>query len=50
MMSQYILPALDKKPSVPTEAKKSALLAELQLAEDSKGVPDVGADPTDTPQ
>ncbi|HEY4923045.1 MAG TPA: serine hydrolase [Roseiarcus sp.] len=50
MMSQYILPALDKKPSVPTEAQKSALLGELQLAEESKGVPDVGADPTDTPQ
>jgi|SRR5579872_1586784 len=50
MMSEYILPALDGKPSEPTEAQKKALLAELQLAEDSKGVPGFAADPTDTPQ
>ncbi len=50
MMSEYILPALDKKSGAPTEAQKQALLAELQLAEDSKGVPGVSADPTDTPQ
>ena len=50
MMSQYILPSLDKKPFTPSEAQKSALLGELQLAEDSKGAPGVGADPTDTPQ
>jgi len=50
MMSQYILPALDKKPSTPTDAQKQALLSELQLAEDSQGVPGFSADPTDTPQ
>jgi CubicO group peptidase (beta-lactamase class C family) len=50
MMSQYILPALDAKRSEPSEAQKQALLSELQLAEDSKGVPGFSADPTDTPQ
>src|SRR5579883_225201 len=50
MMSEYIIPALDNKPSEPTEAQKQALLNELQLAEDSKGVPGFGTDPTDTPQ
>jgi hypothetical protein len=52
MMSEYILPALDQKPSSPTDAQKMALLEELQLAEDSKGVPGFLADPndTDTPQ
>jgi CubicO group peptidase (beta-lactamase class C family) len=50
MMSEYILPALDKEPSEPTDAQREALLAELQLAEDSKGVPGFAADPTDTPQ
>jgi hypothetical protein len=50
MMSQYILPALDKKPSTPTDAQKQALLTELQLAEESQGVPGFSADPTDTPQ
>lgn len=50
MMSQYILPALDKKASAPSDAQKQALLAELRLAEESKGVPGFGLDPTDTPQ
>jgi CubicO group peptidase (beta-lactamase class C family) len=52
MMSEYILPALDQKPSSPTEAQKTALIEELQLAEDSKGVPGFALDPnnTDTPQ
>ena len=39
MMTEYILPALDHQPSTPTEAQKKTLLDELQLAEDSKGVP-----------
>jgi CubicO group peptidase (beta-lactamase class C family) len=50
MMSEYILPALDKKPQEPSDSQRQALLAELQLAEDSKGVPGFAADPTDTPQ
>jgi CubicO group peptidase (beta-lactamase class C family) len=52
MMSEYILPALDQKPSAPTEAQKTALLEELQAAEDSKGVPGFALDPnnTDAPQ
>ena len=52
MMSEYILPALDGNPSTPTDAQKKALLEELQLAEDSKGVPGFPYDPnnTDTPQ
>jgi CubicO group peptidase (beta-lactamase class C family) len=50
MMSKYILPALDQKPSEPTDAQRQAMLTELQLAEDSKGVPGFAADPTDTPQ
>jgi CubicO group peptidase (beta-lactamase class C family) len=52
MMSEYILPALDQKPSAPTEAQKTALLEELQAAEDSKGVPGFALDPnnTDVPQ
>ena len=52
MMSEYILPALDHKPSTPTDAQKKALLDELQLAEDSKGVPGFALDPnnTDVPQ
>ena len=52
MMSEYILPALDHKPSTPTDAQKNALLEELQLAEDSKGVPGFALDPnnTDVPQ
>ena len=52
MMSEYILPALDEKPSTPTEAQKTALLEELQAAEDSKGVPGFALDPnnTDVPQ
>lgn len=52
MMSRYILPALDQKPSTPTETQKKALLEELQLAEDSKGVPGFKLDPenTDTPR
>jgi CubicO group peptidase (beta-lactamase class C family) len=52
MMSEYILPALDQKPSAPTDAQKKALIEELQLAEDSEGVPGFALDPnnTDTPQ
>jgi Beta-lactamase len=50
MMSEYILPALDKMYSEPTDGQKQALLTELQLAEDSKGVSGFAADPTDTPQ
>jgi CubicO group peptidase (beta-lactamase class C family) len=50
MMNQYILPALDNRQSEPTEGQKQALLTELQLAEDSKGVSGFAADPTDTPQ
>ncbi len=52
MMSEYILPALDQKPSTPSDAQKTALLGELQLAEDSKGVPGFPLDPnnTDIPQ
>jgi CubicO group peptidase (beta-lactamase class C family) len=52
MMSEYILPALNEKPSAPTEAQKTALLEELQAAEDSKGVPGFALDPnnTDVPQ
>lgn len=50
MMSKYILPALEAARSNPTEGQKQALLAELQLAEDSKGIPGFSADPTDTPQ
>jgi CubicO group peptidase (beta-lactamase class C family) len=48
MMSEFILPALDRKPSKPTETQKNALLEELQLAEDSKGVPGFALDPNDT--
>lgn len=50
MMSKYILPALDKQHSEPTDEQKQALLTELQLAEESKGMPGFAADPTDTPQ
>ena len=52
MMTEYILPALAAKPSTPTEAQKKALIDELQLAEDSKGVPGFALDPnnTDVPQ
>jgi CubicO group peptidase (beta-lactamase class C family) len=52
MMSEFILPALDHKPARPTDMQKSALLEELQLAEDSKGVPGFALDPnnTDVPQ
>ncbi len=52
MMTEYILPALAAKPSAPTEAQKKALIDELQLAEDSKGVPGFALDPynTDLPQ
>ena len=50
MMSKYILPALDHEPSEPTDAQKQALLAELQLAEDSRGIPASPGDPTDIPQ
>lgn len=52
MMSEFILPALDRKPARPTDAEKNALLEELQLAEDSKGVPGFALDPsnTDVPQ
>ena len=52
MMSEYILPALDHKQSTPTDAQKTALLEELQAAEDSKGVPGFALDPnnTDVPQ
>jgi CubicO group peptidase (beta-lactamase class C family) len=52
MMSEYILPALNQKPSASTEAQKTALLDELQAAEDSKGVPGFALDPnnTDVPQ
>jgi CubicO group peptidase (beta-lactamase class C family) len=52
MMSEYILPALDHKASTPTDAQKTALLGELQAAEDSKGVPGFALDPnnTDLPQ
>jgi CubicO group peptidase (beta-lactamase class C family) len=52
MMSEYILPALDQKASASTEAQKTALLDELQAAEDSKGVPGFALDPnnTDVPQ
>jgi CubicO group peptidase (beta-lactamase class C family) len=52
MMSEYILPALGQKPSAPTEAQKTALLDELQAAEDSKGVPGFPLDSnnTDVPQ
>jgi CubicO group peptidase (beta-lactamase class C family) len=48
MMSEFILPALDHKPTKPTETQKNALLEELQLAEDSKGVPGFALDPNDT--
>jgi CubicO group peptidase (beta-lactamase class C family) len=52
MMSEFILPALDARASAPTEAKKAALLDELQAAEDSKGAPGFALDPnnTDVPQ
>jgi CubicO group peptidase (beta-lactamase class C family) len=52
MMSAYILPALDHKTSTATDAQKTALLEELQAAEDSKGVPGFALDPnnTDLPQ
>jgi hypothetical protein len=52
MMNEYILPALDHESSTPTDSQKKALLDELQLAEDSKGVPGFGLDPnnTDVPQ
>jgi len=52
MMSEYILPSLNQKPSSPTDAQKKALIDELQLAEDSKGVPGFALDPnnTDMPQ
>ena len=52
MMSEYILPALDHQPSTATDAQKKALLDELQLAEDSRGVPGFALDPnnTDVPQ
>jgi CubicO group peptidase (beta-lactamase class C family) len=52
MVNEYILPALDNKPSTPADAQKKALLDELQLAEDSKGVPGFKLDPnnTDVPQ
>jgi CubicO group peptidase (beta-lactamase class C family) len=52
MMTEYVLPALAAKPSTPTEAQKKALVDELQLAEDSKGVPGFALDPynTDVPQ
>ena len=52
VMSEYILPSLDQKPSTPSDAQKTALLGELQLAEDSKGVPGFPLDPnnTDIPQ
>ncbi len=52
MMSEFILPALDAKPPAPTQAQKTALLEELQAAEDSKGVPGFALDPnnTDVPQ
>jgi CubicO group peptidase (beta-lactamase class C family) len=52
MMSEFILPALDHKPTRPTDMQKNALLEELQLAEDSKGVPGFPLDPnnTDVPQ
>lgn len=52
MVNEYILPALDHQPSTPTDAQKKALLDELQLAEDSKGVPGFALDPynTDVPQ
>jgi hypothetical protein len=52
MVNEYILPALDHKPSTPTDAQKKALLDELQLAEESKGVPGFKFDPnnSDMPQ
>jgi CubicO group peptidase (beta-lactamase class C family) len=52
MVNEYILPALDHKPSTPADAQKKALLDELQLAEDGKGVPGFKLDPnnTDVPQ
>ncbi len=52
MMSEFILPALDHKPTRPTSMQKNALLEELQLAEDSKGAPGFPLDPnnTDVPQ
>jgi CubicO group peptidase (beta-lactamase class C family) len=52
MMSEFILPALGHKPTSPTDMQKNALLEELQLAEDSKGVPGFPLDPnnTDVPQ
>lgn len=52
MMTRYILPALDKKPTAATQAQKTALLDELQSAEDSHGVPGFPLDPnnTDVPQ
>ena len=52
MMSEYILPALDQKPTSATEAQKTTLLNELQAAEDSQGVPGFALDPnnTDVPQ
>lgn len=48
MMSEFILPALDRKPTKPTDVQKNALLEELQRAEDSKGVPGFALDPNDT--
>ena len=48
MVNEYILPALDQKPSTPTDAQKKALIDELQLAEDSKGVPGFKFDPNDS--
>ncbi len=52
MVNEYILPALNHAPSEPTEPQKTALVAELQAAEDSKGVPGFALDPynTDMPQ
>jgi CubicO group peptidase (beta-lactamase class C family) len=48
MMTEFILPALDHKASTPTEPQRTALLEELQAAEDSKGVPGFPLDPNDT--
>ena len=50
MMSTYILPALGKTASTADEASQHDLIAELQLAKDSRGQPGIEADPTDTPQ
>ena len=51
MMSDYILSALtNKEGGKLSDTTKQGLVAELQLAEQSKGTPGAEADPTDTPR